>query len=166
MKRFAQQYVVSDEDAENILQDVFMTFWEKRDILLTHDNPVAFLYTSIRNRCIDLLRRRMLEQEASNLLQEEHILTMKINLDSLEALNEHIFYRDDLENKVNLAIESLPDKCRQIFIMSKIEGKKQKQIAEELNISVNTVETQMGIAYKKLKEGLKDCYPILLILFG
>ena len=70
----------------------------------------------------------------------------------------------DIETILNNAILSLPERCREIFIKSKIEGKKQKEVALELNISVNTVETQIGIAYKKLREELKDYYPLLLIL--
>ncbi len=166
MKRFAHEYVVSEADAENILQDVFMSLWEKRDLILIHENPVAFLYTAIRNRCIDFLRRKMLEQDISNYIQEEYALTIKMNLDSLTAIDEHLFYKDDIECKVNQAINSLPAKCREIFMMNKIEGKKQKQIAEELNITINTVETQMGIAYKKLKDSLKDLYPLLLLFLN
>lgn len=166
MKRFAREYVLLDEDAENVLQDVFLDFWMKRELFLSHDNPVAFLYTAVRNRCIDLLRRRMLEQEASNRIQEEYLLTMKINLDSLEALDQHIFYQHGLEEKIDQAIANLPEKCREIFILSKIEGKKQKEIAQMLNISVNTVETQMGIAYRKLKESLKNYYPALSLFCG
>lgn len=163
MKRFAQEYVTSGEDAENILQDVYLSFWERRDIWLSFDNPVAFLYTTIRNRCIDFLRHKALEQETISHLQEEQILSMKMNLDSLNALDEGIFYDEKLEDIISQAIESLPERCRQIFIMNKIEGKKQKEIASELNISVHTVETQMGIAYKKLKESLKHLYPLVFL---
>jgi RNA polymerase sigma-70 factor (ECF subfamily) len=165
MKRFAQEYVSTEADAENILQDVFADFWEKREIMLTHINVIAFLFTAIRNRCIDYLRRKTKEQEAMEYLQEEYNLTVKINLDSLVALDAGLFYREDIEKTVNRAIEALPDKCRRIFIMNKFKGKKQKDIADELNISVNTVETQMGIAYRKLKESLKDCYPLFFFLF-
>lgn len=166
MKRFAGQYVNAEEDAENILQDVFLAFWEKLTFFSSLDNPVGFLYTTIRHRCIDFLRRKMIEQEAVLHLREEEILTLKMNLNSLEALDPNLFFNEDLEQKIMDAVNSLPEKCREIFIMSKMEGKKQKQIAEELNISVNTVETQMGIAYKKLKMTLKDIYPVLLLLLG
>jgi RNA polymerase sigma-70 factor (ECF subfamily) len=164
MKRFAQEYVSYEADAENILQDVFADIWEKRSIMFTHMNVVAFIFTAIRSRCIDYLRRKMKEQEVMDYLQEEYRLTMKMNLDSLVALDTGSFYREDIEKAINEAIEALPDKCRRIFIMNKFEGKKQKDIAVELNISVNTVETQMGIAYKKLKERLKDIYPLFLFL--
>lgn len=63
-------------------------------------------------------------------------------------------------------VDSLPEKCREIFIKSKIEGKKQKDIAAELNISLKTVENQMGIAYKKIKSELKDYLPLLIFLLA
>lgn len=165
MKRFAKEYVIYEEDAENILQDVFVDFWEKREVLLTYVNLIAFLFTAIKNRCIDLLRRKTLEEEVTGRIQEESFLTLQMNLNSLKALDSDLFSEENVETIINQAIASLPERCREIFIKSKIEGKKQKEIAAELNISVNTVETQMGIAYKKLKEGLKDLYPIFLLLF-
>lgn len=165
MKRFAREYVIAEEDAENILQDVFLDFWEKRETLLNYSNLIAFLFTSIKNRCINLLRRRMLEQEISDRIQEEYIRTLRINLESLEAVDMEIFQGENIQKRIDKAIDSLPPKCREIFILSKIEGKKQKDIAAELNISVHAVETQMGIAYKKLRESLKGVYPLFLFLF-
>jgi len=166
MKRFAREYVVFEEDAENILQDVFTEFWEKREILLTYTNLIAFLFASIKNRCLDLLRRRTLEEEAADRMQNELLITLRMNLGSLQLVDWELFNDENIETVINQAISALPDKCREIFIKSKIEGKKQKEIATELNISVNTVETQMGIAYKKLRETLKDIYPLFLFLFN
>jgi len=71
----------------------------------------------------------------------------------------------DIDTIIQKAIDNLPEKCREIFVMNKIEGKKQKVIAQELNISIHTVESQMAIAYKKLKEALKDCVPLFLFFF-
>ena len=75
-----------------------------------------------------------------------------------------ILEEESIEQILSKAIDALPEKCREIFIKNKIEGKKQKEIAAELNISINTVETQMGIAYKKLKTELKDYFPLFLFL--
>ncbi len=165
LKRFTQEYVVAEEDAENILQDVFLDFWEKREALLSHVNLIAFLFTAIKSRSIDFLRRKTLEQEVVNLIQEEYSLTLKMNLNSLLAFDEHTFSQEETEELINRAIASLPDKCREIFIKNKIEGKNRKDIAAELNISINTIETQMTIAYKKLKASLKDMHPLFLFLF-
>ena len=84
---------------------------------------------------------------------------------SLEAFDNELFEEENIEQVLSKAIDSLPEKCREIFIKNKIEGKKQKDIAAELNISVNTVESQMGIAYKKLKSELKDYFPLFIFLF-
>lgn len=162
LKRFARAYVVTEEDAENILQDVFLELWEKQESLFAYSNPIAFLFTAIKSRCINLLRRRTLEQEVSNRLQEEYARTLQINLESLQSVDEEMISKNNMEECIDKAINSLPPRCREIFLMSKIEGKKQKEIAEELHISIHAVETQMGIAYKKLREALKGVYPLFL----
>lgn len=87
-----------------------------------------------------------------------------MKLQSLEAFDDKIFSEPDIESVVQKAIDSLPEKCREIFVMNKIEGKKQKAIAAELNISLHTVESQMGIAHRKLKEALKDYIHLLVFL--
>lgn len=164
MKRFAKEYVLFEEDAENIIQDVFLDVWEKRDLLPFQINLVAYLFVSIKNRCIDHLRNKIRTEETVNKMQEEYYLTMKIKFDALEEFDQNLFSEKDIERIISNAINSLPEKCRKIFIKSKIEGKKQKEIATELNISINTIETQMGIAYRKLKEELKDYVPLLFFL--
>lgn len=165
MRRFAQEFVMSKEDAENIVHDVFLEIWEKREVLSFHINLLSLLFTSIKNRCIDYLRHQMVVQDANNKLEEEYRLHMQVKYDSLEAFDENLFDEKDVEAILMNAINSLPDKCRIIFIKSKLEGKKQKEIAQELNITVNTVETQIGIAYKKLRVELKDYFPLLIFLF-
>lgn len=164
MKRFAREFVVSEEEAENIVHDVFLELWEKKDILFFHVNLLALLFTSIKNKCIDYLRHQMVINEAGHELEEEYHLEMQINYDSLDAFDQNLFNEKDIESILKKAINSLPDKCRTIFIMSKLEGKKQKEVAKELNITVNTVETQIGIAYKKLRTELKEYLPLLLFL--
>lgn len=164
MKRFAQEYVLSEEDAENILQDVFLDFWEKRDVFLDYVNVIAFLFTAIKNRSINLINRRLKESEITANMQEEYMRTLQVNLESLQSMDDEVCRQEHIEELVRNAILSLPERCREIFVKNKIEGKKQKEIAAELNISVHAVETQMGIAYKKLREQLKNVYPLFLFL--
>ncbi len=166
MKYFALEYVLSEEDAENIVQDVFTELWEKKELLTYNINLVAFLFTSIKNRCVDHLRHRVVVQEAADQMREEYQMTLRAKLASLELFEQSIFSDQDIERIVTDIIESLPEKCREIFIKSKIEGKKQKEIALELNISLKTVENQMNIAYKKIKAELKDYLPLLLFLLN
>ena len=166
MKYFALEYVVSEEDAENIVQDVFTELWERKEILAYDVNLVALLFTSIKNRCIDLLRHRIVVKEAVNLIQEEYQATLRMKLASLELFDQSLLSEQDIERIITEVVDSLPEKCREIFIKSKIEGKKQKDIAAELNISLKTVENQMAIAYKKIKSELKDYLPLLIFLLA
>ncbi|WP_455640967.1 RNA polymerase sigma-70 factor [Parabacteroides sp.] len=166
MKHFAQEYVILEEDAENIVQDVFTELWEKREILSMPVNLIAYLFTTIKNKCLNHLRHKMIVQETANQLQEEYIITLRMNLNSLEVFDQNIFSEQDIEKIITRALNTLSPKCKEIFIMSKIEGKKQKQIAEELNISINTVETQIGIAYKKLRVELKNYLPLFIFLLS
>lgn len=164
MIRFAQEYVIRREDAENIVQDVFMCLWEQERLLIPQTNVFAFLFTSVKNRCVDLLRHKMTIQKTEDILKDEYLSTLQMNYHSLEAFDEKELSQPDIEILIKEAIDALPDKCREIFILNKIEGKKQKEIAQDLNISINTIESQMAIAYKKLKELLRD-YNTLLVLF-
>ena len=164
MKHFAKEYVILDEDAENIVQDVFVELWENQKMLNMHMNLIAYLFTTIKNKCLNHLRHKLVVQETASKLQEEYTISLRMNLDSLEAFDNNLFSDQDIEKIISRALDTLSEKCRTIFIMSKIEGKKQKEIAQELNISINTIETQMGIAYKKLRIELKDYFPILLFI--
>ena len=165
LKRFAREYVIREADAENIVQDVFLDLWERKVFVSSSVNLASYLFTTLKNKCIDFLRHRMVMQNAANKMQEEYELALQMKFQSLEALDEHIFSTTDIETVIANAIQSLPEKCRQIFVMNKIEGKKQKTIAEELDISIHTVESQMAIAYRKLKEILKDYQPLFIFLF-
>jgi RNA polymerase sigma-70 factor (ECF subfamily) len=164
MKYFAKVYVLTDADAENIVQDVFTELWERREMLTMYDNVVSYLFSTVKNRCLNFLRHEAVMQEAADRMQEEHRLAMQASLNSLQIFDPAVFSQQDLEDVLARALDALPDRCREIFIMSKIEGKRQKDIAAELNISVNTVETQIGIAYRKLRVELKDHLPLFVFL--
>lgn len=156
MRRFAKEYVLFDEDAENVVQDVFLLLWEKREVLDVKVSLAAYLFSLVKNKCIDYLRHQAVAED----YKEEQ----KAKLYALEQLNYHISSDEDIENILNNAIEKLPKKCREIFIKSRIEGKKYREIASELNLSVNTVENQISIALKKLRIELKDYLPLFIFL--
>lgn len=165
LKRFAREYVIREADAENIVHDVFLELWEQKSSLESHTNLSAFLFRSTKNRCIDFLRHKIIATKTVDKIQKEYRHTLQLKFQSLEAFDDKLFSENDVEKMIRDAIESLPKKCRQIFVLNKIEGKKQKEIAAELHISINTVESQMAIAYKKLKEVLKDAIPLFIFFF-
>ena len=153
--RFAREYVVLKEDAENIVQDVFLVLWEHRDDPQICINLTGYLFTLTKNRCIDFLRRKAHAEKGKQQIQKAYELELQMRLNSLEAIEQAFISNSDMEQIINRAIDSLPERCREIFIRNKIDGKKYREIAEEMQISVNTVENQMGIALRKLREELR-----------
>lgn len=160
MFHFAKEYVLFDEDAENIVQDIFMFLWEKRDVLNVELSLSAYLFTLVKNKCLDHLRHKMITEEYSKNIQNDYVDELNMKLYSLEIFNSDFSTENDVERILSEAINKLPPKCRAIFVKSRIEGKKYREIAEELHISVNTVEGQMSIALKKLRVELKDYLPL------
>lgn len=165
MKRFAREYVVSAEDAENIVQDVFVELWGNWNRMQDSANLFAYLYLAVKNRSIDFLRRRSISLRAGEHITREYRQTLQLNYEALTAFDD-ISSPGELERMLDDALATLPERCRQIFVMSKLEGRKQYEIARMLGISVNTVESQMAIAYRKLRAVLKDYSPLLLFLLG
>lgn len=164
MKSFAREYVISDDDAEDIVQDVFLDLYERYNSLYDRVNIVAYVFTTVKNRCIDHLRRKIVEQESMERIQEEQLLTLRMKFDSLEVFDNDLFRDEEVEMIISKALNSLPERCREIFIRFHIEGRKQKEIAEEFNISPKTVENQIGIAYRKLRKDLAKYHSLLLLL--
>ena len=162
---FAKEYVLFDEEAENIVQDIFLMLWDKREALRVDVSLTAYLFTLVKNKCIDFLRHQMVEQMYSENVKHEYNEELNVKLFALESFDHNFSSEEDIETLLRNAIDKLPERCRLIFIKSRIEGKKYKEIAEELNLSVNTVEGQISIALKKLREELKDYLPLLLFLF-
>lgn len=165
MKRFSKEYVLSDEDAENIVHDVFLDLWEKWDTFSTKKNILAYLFVSVKNKCIDFLRHRAIMHKAETEIVEEYRISLHLNYMALESFDLNLSESEDIEKLIMKAINTLPEKCREIFIKNKLEGKKQKEIATELNISINTIESQMAIAYKKLRMELKDVFHLFLFIY-
>lgn len=155
MLRFSQTYVIAEEDAENIVQDTFLYLWEHLD---------AFLFTLIKNRCLNFLKHQSYIQAKTCSLKADEELEYQLNLYALEQFDEAVSSIPEVENLLSQTMQKLPERCREIFLLSRIEGLKYKEIAERLNISVNTVENQISIALRKLRSELKDYLPLLVFI--
>lgn len=156
MFRFAKEYVLFDEDAENIVQDVFLLLWEKREVLDIQISLVSYLFALVKNKSLDYLRHKV--------IADEYKQELSAKLTALEILNYSFTSDEEIEQILMTAINKLPERCRQVFLKSRIEGKRNREIANELNLTVSTVENQMTIALRKLRVELKDYLPLLLFL--
>lgn len=157
---FARNYVLTSEDAENIVQDCFLTLLEKKEEIEISFTPTTYLFTLVKNRCLNFLRHQLIEEEYNNLMKEE----LGFKLYALEAFDYSYQSEEELQHIIKQALDTLPERCREIFIKSRIKGLKYKEISEELGISINTVENQMVTALKKLRVALKDYLPLLLFM--
>jgi RNA polymerase sigma-70 factor, ECF subfamily len=139
---FAMRYVNGEDNAKEIVQQVFVRLWETRKTLVIEKCAKAFLYQSVKNACINHARSKHQQMnftdDFSTLLLEDDVLERMIATEQLERIYQ--------------AIEQLPDRCRLIFKLSRLKQLHHSEIAKKLNISVKTVENQIGHALKKLSK--------------
>ena len=153
---FANKYIQDVDASEEIVQEFFVKFWENRE----KENVTSqrsYLFTSIKNACLNQLKHIKVKEEYKQINQRE-MAESKITV-------EDEFEATELDQKIRESIQALPEGRRAIFIMSRFEGLKYKEIAEKLKLSVKTVENQMGSALKYLKSELSDYLVTLAIIF-
>lgn len=166
MLRFARTYLINKEEAENVVQDIFIYLWEHRSLLDGLHSPQAFLFTLVKRRSIDFLRKRIQFSYEEGSLDEIENHEFKYKLYSLEAFDESRFSDEEMERLLHQAIDRLPERCRHIFIECKLNHKKHQEIADEMGLSVQTVKNQVMIATHKLRDDLKDYLPLVIFLIG
>ena len=147
--QFLSYYTTNRMIIEEVVQDVFVKLWEERDDLKIQ-SVKSYLYTSARNRMLNHIR----DEKRRSMLFEQWV-QHEMN----KAAGEDCFEIEEFDQRIKAAVGSLPDKCREIFVLSKKKKLTYKQIAEYLDISIKTVETQMGIALRKIREDLSAYYP-------
>jgi RNA polymerase sigma-70 factor (ECF subfamily) len=163
LEKFAEGYVVNSEEASDIVQSVFLTFWECKEKLKADTNLNNYLITLTKNQCLNYLKHLKAKQ---NYLQSltPGINALLLNTYALEQLNENKLILDELASTIEKAIDSLPVQCHEIFIMSRFENMKYHEIADKLGISIKTVEKKMSISLEILRVKLKDYYFLFFFL--
>src|SRR4030042_5504629 len=154
---FSRRYVFDKQIAENIVQDVFAGIWQKRQNLDPSQSIKAYLFAAVKNESFKYLRHINVESRSYDRV---------IKLVNIEKTPEEILDEKELRDRLNSAINDLPEKCREIFFMTRFDGLKYSEIAEILGISIKTVETQMGRAFKKLREYLEPIITMILLIFN
>lgn len=160
VKNFARLLTKSEEDAEDIAQNIFLKLWTRPDLWQGQESMTGYLYTVTRNEIFNLFKHQKVEQE-----YESHIIRSQLIgelCDEDTSLLENLYYKE-IVLLVELALNQLPPRRKQVFEMSRIEGLSHKEIAEKLQIPVRTVEDHI---YKTLTELRKVLmFVILPVLF-
>ncbi|MGB1241693.1 MAG: RNA polymerase sigma-70 factor [Chitinophagales bacterium] len=152
---FAYQYVKDWDEAEDVVQAVFINLWKKRNQLEIRTKLSSYLFTATKNNALMTLRRQQYKSNYVEHIQQNAVGSYQDNNIDEEA--EQLL----LKEKILTAIQTLPPKCQQIFKLSKLSGLTYKEIADDMSISVKTVENQMSKALKILRTQLKNIFYIL-----
>lgn len=147
--RFMHFYVHETSIVEELALDIFTYVWENRKTLRIQISFKAYLFQAARNKCLNELRRK----KPTMSLDQEELDIEETNVMSLET--------EELYQLIQEAIMALPDKCKEVFQLSRIENLTNQEIATQLNISIKTVEAQITKALKRIKEFLGDSYSFL-----
>ncbi len=157
---YAAGFVAQNDLAEDIVTDIFLKLWEKRETLTIPESVSSYLFQSVKNACINYLNR---EKSRKYTVSENEVrlldLKMMYSIPDKYPLNDLI--GKELEEKIRIGISKLPEQCREVFYLSRFEDLSHREIAEKLGISENTVKVQIYRALIKLRAGLKDFLSII-----
>lgn len=153
MVLFAEYFLLDGKEAEDVVQELFLRLWNSSDIPDIKVSLKAYLFMQVKNACLNRIKHLNVEDKHKRLLAEAQ----------LYAEIPDVELDEELVRKVYAAIDELPEQARVVFKLCVIEGKKYKEVAEELNISVNTVNTQMKRAYKHLRGRLNLTFLFFLM---
>lgn len=153
---YAYTIVRDESTAEEMVQNVFFKLWEKKEQIKVQQSIASYLYRAVYNESLNFIRHSKVK--------------LAYQADAVRTMDERDYGNSDartreLEHKLQLAINELPEQCRTIFLMSRFEDMKYREIADKMGLSIKTIENQMGKALKILRSKLAEFLPVLWVLF-
>lgn len=152
---FAQRYISSIENCEDIVQDTFFQIWAKRKKIKITSSFRNFLITSVKNNCIDFLRKQS--------IREKHVNS--IDFTGLPETPYEIYSFSELEEIISDAMNKMPEDIQKAFMFSRYENMTYSQIASEMGLSQKTIESYISKALKLLRKSLGDYRPVIILIF-
>ena len=144
---YAFRIVREETISEEIVQEVFIYFWEKKENITITSSLSSYLFSAVKNKCINYIKLELPKSQATMDISDTNL-----SVDSTESGEDLTVLR----KKIETAITQLPPKCRNIFLLSRSAGLTYEEISEELGLSIKTIENQMSIALKKLRVMLES----------
>lgn len=158
---FCNQFIADWDKSKSLAQEAFINLWINREKIDTLNGIKAFLYTYAKSSCLNYIRHRKVESKYEDIRLQ--IKEDTLNCEVLESFDFDSLEFVELEELIMRSINSLPDQCRRVFILSRFDGKMNKEIADQLNISVKSVEANMTRALKTLRSALSEYLPLILV---
>jgi len=166
LKSYCKLFVPDNNQIEDLIQETFIAVWENKASIQPDKTIESYVFVILRNKCLNFLKtqkRFSYDVVALKNLKVED-LQFLYHLDFIEREDRSI--EEQLIESLKQAIDELPDKMKKVFVLCKVKGRKQKQVADELNISVKMVEKHIASAKHQIREKLHAQYPTLLVLIA
>jgi len=161
---FAKRVVKDDMISQDIVQEVFVKVWENES-KIESINLEAYLFRLVRNRCIDYIKHLKVINNQFQAIQISSKYEELYRID-FTGNEPYILIEQELNTKIEKTIQSLPDRCREVFILSRIDGLKNKEIAEKLDINIKNVERHLSRALQSFHKNFTEELPVVLILLA
>ena len=156
--RYAYSMLRDTDESEDLVQKTFCKLYDQRESIEIHTSVKSYLYRIVHNDCLNKIKQQS--------IRAEHNLHYAYEKDTTSNHVENVVLANELERQIESVIESMPPRCKEVFKMSRQQQLSYAEIAKELNISANTVETQIVKALRILRTELKDYLSLLIILLS
>jgi len=161
---FAKSYVHDTWTAEDIASEAIVSLWESMKKYEIH-HPLTFLFSIVKNKSIDYLRHEITHQEALAKMSEVGLREIKTRIETLEACDPEMIYSEEINSIVESTLNGLPEKTREVFLMSRYQNLTKEEIATALGITTKGVEYHISKALKSLRLTLSDYLPIFYFVY-
>jgi len=161
---FAKSYVYDSHEAQTLASDALLDFWEKtqqRGEVVEH--PVPFLFCVVRNKALDWMRTKYSKKKKSLLVFPGELEEIEMRIKSLESCNPDLLYSSDVQKIIAETLDSLGDKTREIFELSRYQGFNNRQISEMMGIGEKAVEYHITLSLKAFRTALKQYLPFVAV---
>ncbi len=163
LKGYCKLFISNESQVEDIIQESFLNLWEKRSFIQIDKSVESFVFVIVRNRCLNYLKKKKLEEgkiefETLNVVELQYLYQLDFTEKEEKSLEEMLI------ESFQKAVDELPEKMKEVFTRCKIEGEKQKEVAEELGISLKMVEKHISKAKQQIRKKLISQYPALILL--
>lgn len=162
---YCRLFVHDQASASDLVQECYVRLWEKRETISPMQSVESLLFVMLRNRCLNFLRDQKNDQKEQRIgfipeSELQHLYQLDFTGREEKALEEKLI------EAIRLSVAKLPEKRRQVFIKAKIEGKKNREVAAEMGISVKAVEKHLHQAKEQIREEMLQKFPMLTILIA
>lgn len=163
LKSYCKLFVSETDKVEDLIQETFISVWDNKGSIKVNKSIESYFFVILRNKCLNHLKKKKLAATQVDLdMVKVEELQFLYQLDFTDK--EERSLEEELVDSLKLAINDLPEKMKKVFTLCKLEGRKQKEVAEELNISIKMVEKHIANAKKQIRQKLIKQYPTLVVV--